>query len=169
MNYLGWKFVRHAQVPSKAIVKIRKTNTAADSTGIITAPTGRRRQYQSFPPETSLEILMELLTNLIPGGCAAPLVCKAQEGSRRTSGEVNLWCQLARRCRAADRQIDLQLGLCCTYVCVSMRKKITLSPSVRPPPRPPPGISGAHVPVGVSDAFLLLLLLTVPSWEHSGP
>lgn len=68
----------------EAIVKIRKTNTAADSTGIITAPTGRRRQYQSFPPETLLEILMELLTNLIPGGCAAPLVCKAQ----RVHGEL---------------------------------------------------------------------------------
>lgn len=50
----------------EAIVKIRKTNTAADSTGIITAPTGRRRRYQSFPLETLREILMELLTNLIP-------------------------------------------------------------------------------------------------------
>lgn len=68
----------------KAIVKIKKTNTGADSTGIITAPTGRRRQYQSFPPETLLEILMELLTSLNPGGCAAPLVCKAQ----RVHGEL---------------------------------------------------------------------------------
>lgn len=78
---------------------------------------------------------MELLTILNP----ADALC-LWHAKRGADGEVTWWCQLARWCRAADCQIDLQFGLI-VHVCVSQCVKIPLGAS------PPPGIAEAVSPV----------------------
>lgn len=86
------------------------------------------------------------------------------EGSWRISEEVTSYCQLACRGKAADPRIDLQFALwsLCTYVCVWMCRN-HFQPFL------PPGIERCMSPLRVCYGLLLLLLLTVPSWEHGGP
>lgn len=86
------------------------------------------------------EILMELLTKLNPAGALCLWYAERRADAGLGGGGVTSWCQLARWCRAADCQIDLQFGLI-VHVRVSECVEITLGAS------PPRGIVECMSPV----------------------
>lgn len=144
---------RHKHKPTRwrSSLKIRKTLSP------LTGPAPSR-------PHSEKTSVLKLLSgdyvwniNTEPWWCAVPLACKAR--SRRGGHMVVSARTLVQGSWLSDR---FTVWSHCTCVCVSMRENPFGCVSAS-------WYSGGHVTSGASDALLLLLLLTVPSWEHSGP